>query len=209
MVIANSSFTPCAAIYCWDFERNNLFDFDLAQSQPETESTTSNRSSLAVRIFWDTEEPRLLAVEVKSMIMVLQKPSRQHQPTPSHYVESRILVMFYSEKNEAKLNVLETQSISQGAQLLNLSVPSVVCLQVNAVQEQPLKDFADLQQCDASTRRQVLNFSLHVAEGQMDLAFRCVRSIHSKVIWTNLAKMCVHTSRLDVAKVCSRVDYLD
>ncbi|XP_002003645.2 intraflagellar transport protein 140 homolog [Drosophila mojavensis] len=197
LVIANSSFTPCAAIYCWDFERNNLFEHDLVK----LESETSSKSSLAVRLFWDTEEPRLLAVEVKSMVMQAQKPSRQ-QLTPSHYVESQVLVMFYSEKNECKLNVLEAQAMGAGAQLLNLCVPSVVCLQVNAVQEQPLKDFVDLQHCDANTRKQVLNFSLHVAEGQMDLAFRCVRSIQSKVIWTNLAKMCVHTNRLDVAKVC-------
>ncbi|KAH8393888.1 hypothetical protein KR215_005842 [Drosophila sulfurigaster] len=198
LVIANSSFTPCAAIYCWDFERNNLFAYDLAANKSEQQV---DKSSLAVRIFWDTEEPRLLAVEVKSMVLLTLKPSRQ-QPGPSHYVESQVLVMFYSEKNEGKLNVLESQLLSAGAQLLNLCVPSVVCLQVNAVQEQPLQDFADLQQCDAVIRRQVLNFSLHVAEGQMDLAFRCVRSIQSKVIWTNLAKMCVHTSRLDVAKVC-------
>lgn len=36
----------------------------------------------------------------------------------------------------------------------------------------------------------------------MDLAYRCIRSIQSPTIWTNLAKMCVQTSRLDVAKVC-------
>ncbi|KAH8409514.1 hypothetical protein KR222_007700 [Zaprionus bogoriensis] len=201
LVIANSSFTPLHSIFCWDFERNNLLEYDLAKQgtdEDEAQSGTTS-SSLPVRIFWDTEEPRLLAVEVRSMIMLPQKPSRQaSNPTPSHYVASQILVMFYS----SKLNVLETQSLETGAQLLNLCVPSVVCLKVNAVQEQPLKDFVDLQQCDVLTRRQVLNFSLHVAEGQMDLAFRCVRSIQSKVIWTNLAKMCVHTSRLDVAKVC-------
>ncbi|XP_030565569.1 intraflagellar transport protein 140 homolog isoform X1 [Drosophila novamexicana] len=205
LVIANSSFQPCAAVYCWDFERNNLFEHDLVQLEPENASQNGSKSSLAVRFFWDTEEPRLLAVEVKSMVMVAQKPiarPQNQQPSPSHYVESQVLVMFYSEKGEGKLNVLESQAMSAGAQLLNLCVPSVVCLQVNAVQEQPLKDFVDLQQCDASTRRQVLNFSLHVAEGHMDLAFRCVRSIQSKVIWTNLAKMCVHTNRLDVAKVC-------
>lgn len=33
-------------------------------------------------------------------------------------------------------------------------------------------------------------------------SFRCIRPIQSKAIWTNLAKMCVETSRLDVSKVC-------
>lgn len=36
----------------------------------------------------------------------------------------------------------------------------------------------------------------------MDEAFRCIRSIQSKTIWENLAKKCVYTGRLDVAKIC-------
>lgn len=36
----------------------------------------------------------------------------------------------------------------------------------------------------------------------MDEAFRCIRSIQSAVVWENLARMCVNTGRLDVAKVC-------
>ena len=70
------------------------------------------------------------------------------------------------------------------------------------VKETLLQDFMDLKNCDDKTRKLVLNFSLHLAEGNMDLAYRNIRSIQSPAIWTNLAKMCVKTSRLDVAKVC-------
>ncbi|BFF95614.1 intraflagellar transport protein 140 homolog [Drosophila madeirensis] len=195
MVIANSSFMPRSALFCWDFERNNLCEYDL---QEET--------SLPVRLFWDTEEPRLLAMEVKSMMQKPQptaKNSNSHQP-PMHFVQSKIMLMFYSDQSQGSsgLNLLESQPMAAGCQLLNLCVPSVVRLKINVVEEQPLQDFADLRQCDAATRKLVLNFSLHVAEGNMDLAYRSIRSIQSKVIWTNLAKMCVHTNRLDVAKVC-------
>ena len=48
----------------------------------------------------------------------------------------------------------------------------------------------------------ILDFSLLVAEGNMDMAFRCIRSIQSESVWSNLARMCVQTGRLDVAKVC-------
>lgn len=65
-----------------------------------------------------------------------------------------------------------------------------------------LRDFVDLQDCDSGTRQMVLNFSMHVAEGNMDLAYRSIRSIQSKAVWSNLAKMCLETQRLDVAKVC-------
>lgn len=65
-----------------------------------------------------------------------------------------------------------------------------------------MRDFHGLATCDGSTRQMVLDFSLHVAQGNMDQAFRCIRSIQSDGVWQNLAKMCVHTGRLDVARVC-------
>jgi len=197
MVIASSNFTPISALFCWDFERNNLFDYGLLEQETSSKKEISS-SSLPVRVFWDAEEPRLLAVEVKSM---MQKSAPQkNSPQPIHFVQSKILLLFYSEKGS--LNLLESQPMSPGSQLLNLCVPNVIRLKINAMEEQPLQDFVDLQQCDPVTRKQVLNFSLYVAEGNMDLAYRSIRSIQSKVIWTNLAKMCVHTNRLDVAKVC-------
>lgn len=70
------------------------------------------------------------------------------------------------------------------------------------IRETPLRDFSDLKDCDMATRKMVLNFSMHVAEGNMDLAYRSIRSIQSKAVWSNLAKMCIDTQRLDVAKVC-------
>ncbi|XP_017021858.1 intraflagellar transport protein 140 homolog [Drosophila kikkawai] len=201
MVIASSSFTPISRLYCWDFERNNLLEYGLGEGESRKES-----SSLPVRIFWDADEPRLLAMEVKSMMQKKVVPPKNSHHShvqaqqPSHFVQSQILLLFYSEKDT--LNVLETQALKPGSQLLNLCVPHVLLLKINAVEEQALQDFVDLQQCDPVTRKQVLNFSLYVAEGNMDLAYRSIRSIQSKVIWTNLARMCVHTNRLDVATVC-------
>lgn len=66
----------------------------------------------------------------------------------------------------------------------------------------PLRDFKGIDASDIVTRKKVLDFSLLVAEGNMDQAFRCIRSIQSESIWNNLAQMCVQTGRLDVAKVC-------
>ncbi|EDW77675.1 uncharacterized protein Dwil_GK24432 [Drosophila willistoni] len=201
MVIANRAFIPQSTLYCWDFERNNLFDYDLKEMEMEAQEKAE---CIPVRIFWDLSEPRLLGVEIKSM-RKKANASQTSSSQGSHFVESQILIMFYSVQAVAEhgLKLLESQVLNpMGAQLLNLCVPHVIWLKINTVEEHPLKDFTDLQQCDSGTRRQVLNFSLHVAEGNMDLAYRSVRSIQSKVIWTNLARMCVHTQRLDVAKVC-------
>lgn len=65
-----------------------------------------------------------------------------------------------------------------------------------------MRDFAEIEDCDDAMRKNVLNFSLNVALGKMDEAFNCIRSIQSNTVWVNLAKMCVGSGRLDVAKVC-------
>ncbi|XP_037936551.1 intraflagellar transport protein 140 homolog [Teleopsis dalmanni] len=203
IIIANRSFAPKPILYCWDFERNNLMSYALANGIDE------NKSSLPLSVFWDTDEARLLAIEIKT---VEQKKYRDtatnrniYSPNEksgyrSHCIESQVLVMFYTE--QGKLNILEARALASGEQLINLCVPHVISLDINLVKSKPLQDFIDLKNCDANTRKLVLNFSLHVAEGNMDLAYRCIRSIQSKTIWTNLAKMCVKTSRLDVSLVC-------
>lgn len=70
------------------------------------------------------------------------------------------------------------------------------------VEQIALCNFKGLENCDVKTRQIILNFSLYMAVGNMDQAFMCIRSIQSEAVWNNLARMCVKTGRLDVAKVC-------
>ncbi|XP_055845818.1 intraflagellar transport protein 140 homolog [Episyrphus balteatus] len=117
------------------------------------------------------------------------------------YNETQAIVMFHAA-DKCTLKVLEMVNLASGEQLVNLCAPNVITLDISVVKKRSLQDFIGLENCDENTRKMVLNFSLNVAEGNMDLAYRCIRSIQSEVVWTNLAKMCVQTGRLDVAKVC-------
>ena len=47
-----------------------------------------------------------------------------------------------------------------------------VTLRVNEMGRLPLRDFKGLESCDGHTRQMVLDFSLNVAQGHMDQAFR-------------------------------------
>ncbi|ELW67792.1 Intraflagellar transport protein 140 like protein [Tupaia chinensis] len=77
------------------------------------------------------------------------------------------------------------------------------CLHVpQMVARRPLRDFAGLEDCDEPTRDAMLNFSFFVAVGDMDEAFKSIKLIKSEAVWENMARMCVKTRRLDVAKVC-------
>lgn len=48
----------------------------------------------------------------------------------------------------------------------------------------------------------MMDFSYHLTVGNMDEAFKSVRLIKSDSVWSNMARMCVTTKRLDVAQVC-------
>ncbi|KAM4716079.1 intraflagellar transport protein 140 homolog isoform 1-T3 [Anableps anableps] len=66
----------------------------------------------------------------------------------------------------------------------------------------PLRDFVGLEKCEKSTRDAMLNFSFYLTVGDMDEAFKSIKLIKSKAVWENMARMCVKTRRLDVARVC-------
>ncbi|CAI2736293.1 unnamed protein product [Schistosoma spindalis] len=65
-----------------------------------------------------------------------------------------------------------------------------------------MQNFIGLEDADEKTREAMLNFSYYLALGEMDSAFRVMKLIKSSVVWQNMAKMCVATCRLDVARVC-------
>ncbi|KNC28438.1 hypothetical protein FF38_06009 [Lucilia cuprina] len=196
LIIANRSFVPKPVLYCWDFEKNVLMEQDLLDKEKEKSSS----SCMPVSVWWDIDEPRLLALEIKTVQQKSSTDKAKNLENAGHYVETSVLVMFYSEKNN--LNILESKDLEAGEQLLNICIPNVITIDINLIREKPLRDFVDLKDCEPSTRKMVLNFSMHVSEGNMDLAYRSIRSIQSKAVWSNLAKMCIETQRLDVAKVC-------
>lgn len=86
--------------------------------------------------------------------------------------------------------------------LLDKNTSFQITLKMGLIARTALRDFKGLENCDETTKQMVLNFSLHIANGNMDQAFLCIRSIQSEAVWQNLACMCVQTGRLDVAKVC-------
>ncbi|XP_042254080.1 intraflagellar transport protein 140 homolog [Thunnus maccoyii] len=70
------------------------------------------------------------------------------------------------------------------------------------VSRRALRDFVGLENCEKATRDAMLNFSFYLTIGDMDEAFKSIKLIKSKAVWENMARMCVKTRRLDVARVC-------
>lgn len=82
------------------------------------------------------------------------------------------------------------------------SLQTQITLKVGQIERNVLTNFKGIETTSEENRKLILDFSIYIADGKMDEAFRCIRSIQSETVWENLAKKCVQTGRLDVAKIC-------
>lgn len=97
---------------------------------------------------------------------------------------------------------IEVMDLTTNESLINLCAPNVITLKTGAIDQKCLRNFIGLDNIDESVRKMILDFSLNIAQGNLDQAFACIRSLKSETIWDNLARMCVQTKRLDVAIIC-------
>ncbi|KAM9372431.1 intraflagellar transport protein 140 homolog [Phaethornis superciliosus] len=166
--------------------------------------------------FWDPSEPRLFVCEAIP-VTGLQSPDQKKTQAEGR-MYAWIISFFITEEHGLLLH--DSFPLPSSYQtLLGIEVPhyyfaknlgeaekgqgdpaSVKASQM--VARRPLRYFIGLGDCDKTTRDAMLNFSFYLSAGDMDKAFRSIRLIKSEAVWENMARMCVRTQRLDVAKIC-------
>nr|KAF6440755.1 intraflagellar transport 140 [Rousettus aegyptiacus] len=173
--------------------------------------------------FWDQSEPRLFVCEAVPEVMgAHQQPTDRKAHTEDSAgptVDVLILSFFISEEHGFLLQDSFHRPPTYQS-LLGMEVPHYYFTrkpgeadrddQVDSghhyipqvVGRRPLRDFVGLEDCDKPTRDAMLNFSFFVTVGDMDEAFKSIKLIKSETVWENMARVCVKTQRLDVAKVC-------
>ncbi|XP_034526547.1 intraflagellar transport protein 140 homolog isoform X3 [Ailuropoda melanoleuca] len=174
---------------------------------------------IPVNHFWDQSEPRLFVCEAVREVPGAQlqpgdkKPPTEDSPGPT--ADVLILSFFVTEEHGFLLQDSFPRPPAY-QNLLGIEVPYYYFMrkpgeadgedQVGSgcpcVGRRPLRDFVGLEDCDKPTRDAMLHFSFFVTVGDMDEAFKSIKLIKSEAVWENMARMCVKTQRLDVAKVC-------
>ncbi|KAM9124680.1 intraflagellar transport protein 140 homolog isoform 2-T2 [Pangshura tecta] len=193
-------------------------------SRQESEKSVTEHPELQDRIpvshFWDHGEPRLFVCEAV-LEPNLQFPDKQQRQTESSESTPDVLIISFFSTEEHGLLLQDSFPLPSTYQaLLGIEVPhyyfakkpgeaekeaqvesgSVQLSQM--VAKRPMRDFIGLEECDKTTREAMLNFSFYLTIGDMDEAFKSIKLIKSEAVWENMARMCVKTQRLDVAKVC-------
>ncbi|XP_061850037.1 intraflagellar transport protein 140 homolog isoform X2 [Colius striatus] len=166
--------------------------------------------------FWDQSEPRLFVCEA-ILDTGLQSPDQKKNQTES--TVDVWIVSFFSTQEHGLLLQDSFPLPSSYQLLLGIEVPHYYfakklgeaengqeesgSLRVpQMVARRPLRDFIGLGDCDKPTQDAMLNFSYYLTAGDMDGAFKSIKLIKREAVWENMARMCVKTQRLDVARIC-------
>ncbi|XP_006874007.1 PREDICTED: intraflagellar transport protein 140 homolog [Chrysochloris asiatica] len=173
--------------------------------------------------FWSQTEPRLFVCEAIPDTRGVQPPATERQPSTNTGTDPMADVTVLSFFVSGEHGILLQDSFPRPAPfqaLLGVEVPYYYFTRKpgevdkedhseegphrapQMVGRRPLRDFVGLEDCDRPTRDAMLNFSIFVAIGDMDEAFKSIKLIKSEAVWENMARMCVKTQRLDVARVC-------
>ncbi|XP_053550522.1 intraflagellar transport protein 140 homolog [Bombina bombina] len=217
-------------IYVYDVELDTVtfFDFWNGQTEQESESNLPRNTKLLDRIpishYWDQSDPRLFVSEAMLAVPKSLNSSPKHETDKQveiSQLKEDILVMSFFSTQENELFLQD--SFPRPANLhslLGIEVPHYYFTKKPGEEEKSvepemgtpripqmvakraLRDFTGLEECDKTTREAILNFSFYLTVGDMDEAFKSIRLIKSEGVWENMARMCVKTRRLDVAKVC-------
>ncbi|KAL4622724.1 hypothetical protein GN956_G19824 [Arapaima gigas] len=220
---------PDHRVYFYDVEMDTLSYFDFFTGRPSTGSLQSDdperteghvaelHGRFPISQFWDESEPRLFVCETVSKVMSSQQPA---PPGSLEGADVIVVSFFYTQEHGLLLQDCYPRPAGMEA-LLAMDVPFYyfTCkpgegpiegekppAQPNSaphmVSRRVLRDFIGLEDCDKPTRDAMLNFSFFLTIGDMDEAFKSIRLIKSKTVWENMARLCVKSRRLDVARVC-------
>ncbi|XP_050824034.1 intraflagellar transport protein 140 homolog isoform X3 [Gopherus flavomarginatus] len=223
LVFSEAEGNPCLLDICGNFlavgtDLAHFKIFDLSRRSVTEHPELQDR--IPVSHFWDPGEPRLFVCEAV-LEPNLQFPDKQQRQTESSESIPDVLIISFFSTEEHGLLLQDSFPLPSTYQaLLGIEVPhyyfakkpgeaekeaqvesgSVQLSQM--VAKRPMRDFIGLEECDKTTREAMLNFSFYLTIGDMDEAFKSIKLIKSEAVWENMARMCVKTQRLDVAKVC-------
>ncbi|KAJ1532231.1 hypothetical protein ONE63_000848 [Megalurothrips usitatus] len=184
--------------HCWDQEESKLLVCE-AKRHPQTNQGMKEKASLWTR-------------RVSSTIMTMPACNDTSASTKrlAAIQEAEVVVATLLSSPEHDMLIQDVFPFADHhSGLLGLHVPYYVLLRKSQdwklqapIERVLLRDFEGLADCDKATRDAIISFSYHLSLGNMDEAFKVIKSMQSTVVWESLARMCVKTKRLDVAAVC-------
>ncbi|GIX66701.1 intraflagellar transport protein 140 homolog [Caerostris extrusa] len=181
-----TGFIHDSSLYVWDTEKNVVSRFDFATGQgidQENDASCTNQfgqvinGRYPVQHMWVKEDPRMIDY------FILQEDQANLLGVKIPY----FFLLLKSKPDD------DSEDFAK---------PNAVKGHKSLVQRKTMQNFIGLEDYDKTTKDALLNFSYFFAVGCFDEAFLAIKAIKSESVWHNMARMCVKTKRLDVAKIC-------
>lgn len=186
---------PDSSIFIYDTDIDNFMYHDFGNSQ------------IPVDIAWDTFDQRLLLVETECFAVVNEEENRVDEQ-----VNQAVTLFVNAEYGIIKQDSIKIQG--EVLSIIGLNAPFLFFTGkdvgkdnlsgIGKIIKKSMRDFMGLEGSEESVLRAVLNFSFFVSCGNMDEAFKAVKTIQNVSVWENMCTMSVKTRRLDVAEECLR-----
>lgn len=165
---------------------------------------------------WDEAEPRLVGCETRRSghsDTSAAAPAANAPTLDEAEASSRIEVatLFVSKDKGVLLQDALPLDRSLTA-LVGMSVPNLYfyarfgtagdMTRGTHMEVKPMSNFEKIDCSDPKVKAALVDFSYYLTMGNMDEAYKAVKTIKDENVWHNMAAMCVKTKRLDVAEMC-------
>lgn len=186
---------PDSNVFVYDSEIDNFTYYDFGNSQ------------IPVEIAWDTFDQRLLLVETECFAVINEEDNKVEEQ-----VNQAVSLFVSPEYGILKQDTIKIQN--ELLSIIGMHSPFLFFTGKDIVKEnlsgagkiikKTMRDFMGLENSEESVLKAILNFSFYVSAGNMDEAFKAVKTIQNVAVWENMCTMSVKTRRFDVAEECLR-----
>ena len=186
---------PDSNVFVYDSDIDNFMYYDFGNSQ------------IPVEIAWDTFDQRLLLVETECFAVINEEENKVEEQ-----VNHAVSLFVSQEYGILKQDTVKIQN--EFISIIGINSPFLFFTGKDIVKEnlsgagkiikKTMRDFMGLESSDETVLKAILNFSYYVSAGNMDEAFKAVKTIQNVSVWENMCTMSVKTRRLDVAEECLR-----
>lgn len=182
--VANAGLAPDPRVYLWDAANDKVTNKLICKHQ------SPPYQSVPIAIVWDANDPRILAVHMRSADSDNIHLLFCHEGSLYEYKHWR-------PKDEN----LFTSDFT----LCFFSVPYVVTISQQVVNKIMIEDFKEYPEVDQVTLRQLLDFLYYMTIGNLEKAIIMGSNVsggNNTSIWDSLANVCVTLKKPDVGAIC-------
>ena len=202
---------PETKIIIYDVEMDSYVDYEISPNR------------IPIEIIWDFADSRIFAIsteyakdftneeekQIKNTITNSENEDADNESNESSdWVGGEVFLLFYTSENG--VNQLENHKITRENQgIFGLQAPEIYFISSKpdpitkcSISVKKMQFFQGLEKIDEEISKALIEFSLLMACGKLDEAYKTVKNIKTANIWENMAHICIKTKRLDVLEVC-------